>query len=283
MKLLSFARRGVLAAAALALVFTLCSCELMNSKQGRSSSVVSFLYPKTAKPISDQTIPVLNLPLRVGIAFVPANDGRSAYEGVSEMQKTALMGKVRDAFKKYPFVQSIEIVPTMYLRPAGGFDNLDQLKGLMGIDVIVLLAYDQAQFTDSNFLSLAYWTIVGAYVVQGNKNDTHTLMEAAVYDIQSRHLLFRAPGASQIKASSTAVGVDAELRKASGQGFDEATQDLIKNLDTSLADFRERAKNAPTEVQITHKPGYSGGAFDGLLASALAALALSSWLVRRRR
>jgi rhombotail lipoprotein len=285
----SLLRRGFLAVLAIALVFSVIGCAVFSQKQGRSSSIVNFLYPKGSRMIADQTIPVLNLPLRVGIAFVPPyTAGRGNYRfdesGLSEMQKTVLMQKVRDSFKAYSFVQSIEVVPSSYLREEGGFENLDQLRGLLGIDVVVLLAYDQVQFTNDSFLSLAYWTIVGAYVVEGNKNDTHTLMEAAVYDIPSRHLLFRAPGASQVKGRSTAVAINEELRAASAQSFDAAIKDVIKNLDTQLADFRERVKKSPGEVQIVNKPGYSGGgAFDAVWAAAFGLTALARWLCIRRK
>jgi rhombotail lipoprotein len=289
MKTPSLFQRGFLAVLASVFVFGVIGCENISWKQGRSSSVVNYLYPKNSNPTVDQTIPVLHLPLRVGVAFVPPNgEGRGNYSfdpaGLSELQKNTLMQKVRDAFKAYPFVQSIEIVPSTYLRPAGGFDNLDQLRGLLGIDVVVLLAYDQVQFTNENFLSLAYWTIVGAYVVQGNKNDTQTIMEAAVYDIPSRHLLFRAPGASQVKGSSTAIGTAKELREASTQSFEAAIVDLNKNLDTQLADFRERVKKSPGEVQIVNKPGYSGGgSFDATWAAAFGLVALTRWLCLKRK
>jgi rhombotail lipoprotein len=281
--------QGLLAFVAGISIYCLTGCDTFSRQHGRSSSVVSFLYPKNSSPIADQTIPVLHLPLRVGIAFVPPNtarDGNYSYgdSGLTELQKTRLMQKVRDSFKAYPFVQSIEIVPSTYLRSGGGFANLDQLHGLLGIDVVVLLAYDQVQFTNDSFLSLAYWTIVGAYVVEANKNDTHTMMEAAVYDIPSRHLLFRAPGASQIKGRSTAVAVEGELRKSSGDGFDEAILDLNKNLDAQLAEFRERVKKAPGEVQIVNKPGYSGGGtLDGFSAALFGCFALALLCHRRKR
>jgi len=290
MKTPSLLQRGFLAVLATAIVLGVIGCETFSQKHGRSSSIVNFLYPKSSHTIADQTIPVLNLPLRVGIAFVPPNSaGRGNYNfdetGLSEMQKTLLMQKVRDSFKAYPFVQSIEVVPSSYLRDEGGFENLDQLRGLLGIDVVVLLAYDQVQFTNDSFLSLAYWTIVGAYVVEANKNDTHTLMEAAVYDIPSRHLLFRAPGASQVKGRSTAIAIAEDLRAASAQSFDMAIKDVIKNLDVQLADFRERVKKSPGEVQIVNKPGYSGGggAFDASWAAAFGLIALARWLCLKRK
>jgi rhombotail lipoprotein len=41
-------------------------------KADRSSSVVNFLYPGQVNPLPPRDIPVLRLPLRVGIAFVPS-------------------------------------------------------------------------------------------------------------------------------------------------------------------------------------------------------------------
>ncbi|MBI5688665.1 MAG: rhombotarget lipoprotein [Verrucomicrobia bacterium] len=259
-------------------------------KSEKSSSVVDFLYPKQAEPLITPGVPVLRLPLRVGIAFVPPPaGGRGGYGGVefSEAQKSDLLNRVAAEFRANEFIQSIDVIPTTYLRPGGGFENLDQVRALLGLDVVVLLAFDQVQFTDQNKLSLAYWTIVGAYLFRGNKNDTHTLLEAVVYDIASRKLLFRAPGASNISASSTVVEVRDRLRRDSAVGFNEANKDLIKNLQAELAAFKERVKNAPPEAQVArieHRPGYKGGGALGPgFAGALALLGLVRWLHRRRQ
>jgi rhombotail lipoprotein len=255
----------------------------------RSSSVVAFLYPGETNPLPSTDVPVLRLPLRVGVAFVPPPAAKPGHwpppGGIVEASKAALMERVAREFRGKDFIGSIELIPTTYLRPGGGFANLDQLAALMGIEVIALIAYDQTQFTDDNLLSLAYWTVVGAYVVEGNRNDTHTLMEAAVFDIRSRHLLFRAPGVSRITESATLVGLNERLREAGGRGFDAATDDLVRNLQIQLDGFRERVKRAPGEVRIEHRPGYTGaGAGGPLLAGAVLAVALAGrWLVRRPR
>ncbi len=266
----------------LLVAFALLISGCMLFPQGRnqkSGSVVAFLFPKEKHEIQTPSMPVLSLPLRVGLAFVPETEGRSAGK-FSEMQKQVLLKKAADQFRAQPFVQSIDVVPSMYLRPGGSFENLDQLKSLLGIDVVVLLSYDQVQFSEENVYSLAYWTIVGAYFFNGNRNDTHTLMEAVVYDISSRSLLFRAPGVDQTKASTGAVYVERELRKDGGESFDRATTDLTKNLEIALKEFQQNVKEGRSQVQIVHKPGYSGGgAIDGhtltvLLFIFLAATAL---------
>jgi rhombotail lipoprotein len=274
----------------LAIAFGLAGCFTgMSQKTERSSSVVAFLYPKETNPVPPTDIPVLRLPLRVGIAFVPSGraSGRGYYASdsdLSELQKTQLLQRVAAEFRGREYIESIEIVPTTYLRPAGGFDNLEQVRRMLNFDVVALVAYDQVQFTNENFFSVAYWTVVGAYVFKGNRNDSHTLMEAVVYDIPSRHLLFRAPGASQVKATTTLVDMRQRLRDDSAKGFEEATNDLIANLKTQLEDFRTRVRQAPgTVAKIEHKPGYrGGGALGWEFAALLTLLGGAGWLARRR-
>ena len=54
-------------------------------------------------------------------------------------------------FHGLPYVKSIDLIPTTYLRPNGGFENLDQVKSMFGVDVIALVAYDQIQFTHEGY------------------------------------------------------------------------------------------------------------------------------------
>lgn len=233
-----------------------------NKRHHESSSVVQFLYPDKNLPFIQPQIPTLRLPLRVGIAFVPPGQhGEFQYiqANFTEQQKTELMRRVAAQFKALPFVQSIEIIPATYLRPGGGFENLDQLRAMLGIDVVALVAYDQAQISEGTEASLAYWTIVGSYFVEGQRNTTHTLMEAVVYDIPSRSLLFRAPGTHATKNHATLVRNDYELRKASAEGIEQASAQMTANLAQEIELFKVRAKEEPGTVKIEHKPGYSGG------------------------
>jgi rhombotail lipoprotein len=285
-------RAGVLSA----LFLSICTGLLLGSgcvsrrfqKADRSTSVVSYLYPQQSIPVTPAGIPLLRLPLRVGVAFVPSSPGNgnqvyNATPPVTELQKSALLERVAAEFSGLEYIQNIQIIPSSYLRPGGGFENLNQVRTLFGVDVIALVAYDQIQFTNQNVFSLTYLTIVGAYLVHGNQNDTQTLMEAAVYDVESRRLLFRAPGGSQVKAGAAAAYLPQRLRADSAKGFDEATTELIVNLKTQLEGFRARVKASPGEVKIEHKPGYTGsGSLGGIFAGAVGALGFARFLLRRR-
>jgi rhombotail lipoprotein len=227
-----------------------------------ATSAVDFLYPNIKEPVEMPGIPVLNLPLSVGIAFVPGEGGgsfggynfvtggRLVHFSLSEDIKIKLMNEVADHFKTYSFVKDIKIIPSSDLTAGGSFANLDKIRTEHGVDVIALLSYDQAQFTDEGVVSLTYWTLVGAYVVPGEKNDTHTMLDAVVYDIKSRKMLFRAPGTSHTKSHATPVNIAEHLRADSEAGFDLAAKDMIVNLDDQLARFREKVKKNPAEFKV---------------------------------
>jgi len=283
------ASRWLFAAVGVLLVFGLTGCvgPWGDRRRHEASSVVQFLYPGNDLPFIQPQVPTLRLPLRVGVAFLPAGFSGPGYQrsrtGFNEKQKTELMRKVAAQFKALPFVQSIEIIPATYLRPGGGFQNLDQLRALLGIDVVALISYDQTQNSDSTEASLAYWTIVGAYVIEGQRNSTHTLMEAVVYDIPSRSLLFRAPGTSTIKNHATLVRNDYELQKASLGSLQEAAMEMTANLAHELELFQVRAKEEPQTIHVEHKPGYTGGGNWSAGAAGLLLMMLAGRLIASRR
>jgi len=160
------------------------------------------------------------------------------------------MKEVAEHFKTYSFVRDLQIIPSADLTPGGSFENLDRIRSVYGVDIMALLAYDQAQFTDEGVASLTYWTLIGAYVIPGEKNDTHTMLDAVIYDIKSRKMLFRAPGTSQMKSNATPVNIAEQLRADSELGFDKAAKDMIVNLDEQLARFREKVKENPAEFKV---------------------------------
>ena len=279
-------RTIAIAALVTLLLIALTGCTIPSRSTHRSSSVVEFLYPGGEQPFVKPEIPTLNLPLKVGVAFVPSTQRR--YQETAQTfpgtQKQELLEKVSAQFNDLPFVATIEEIPSTYLRRGGSFENLDQIQGLMGVDVMVLIAHDQMQGRVEDEWSFAYWTVVGAYIVPASKNETHTLMEAVVYDIRSRSLLFRAPGASVIKGRASLVRSAEKMQDASGQGFSDAAADLTINLADQLERFKIRLKEEPEAAIITHKPGYTGaGSLEGWFSGGLLVLGLGRFLLRSSR
>lgn len=290
-----FPWRAVAGLACLALGAALTAgCAVTQSRN--ATSVIDFLYPDQKEPVVDQGIPVLNLPMRVGVAFVP--DSGSQFQGsrtdvrmrqglegtasslLSEARKRQLLDEVGRNFEGRDFIRTIEIIPSAYLRPRGSFQNLDQLRTMYGIDVIALVSYDQAQFTDETYRSIAYWTIVGAFLVKGDKNSTHTMVDAVIIDIPSRKMLFRAPGTSFIENKATPINLSEKLRADAERGFEQAVEMMIANLDQELVVFQDRVQRSPEEYRVVKAADYKGGA--GALGGAWL-LALGVVAAMRRR
>jgi rhombotail lipoprotein len=260
-------------------------------KNVRRASVVDYLYPKKAEPVEVPGPTVMSLPIRVAVAFVPETQSSMQASPMAwtapdagvftEKQKLGLMEDISRNFRQYSFVKSVEAVPTQYLMPGGGFDNLDQIRTMFGTDVIALLSYDQVQFTAEGVLSVTYWTLLGAYVIPGERNDTVTMIDAAVYHIPNRKLLFRAPGVSHKKGTATPVNLNEQLRLDSEAGFQEAAADLVPNLQAQLSAFQEKVKEQPEEYKVEHKPGYTGQGRVDVLTVLLVLLMAATSLHRR--
>lgn len=218
------------------------------------SSMLRFLgSDENIIKIQEAMEPTITVPLKAGISFTPSQ-GYS--EGFPEKEKMNLMQGIASKFKEYSFIEDIELIPVLYLEEGGGFSNLDKLRQLFGIDVIMLLSYDQSQFKDTGALAITYWTIIGAYLVKGEKNDTHTLMDAALFHIPSRKMLFRAPGISHIKSRATFINLSEQAREDSLNGFRQASMDLSKNLQEKLYQFRKIIRSSSGPFRLKLKPGY---------------------------
>ena len=263
----------------------LCGCATWlgaPSQYRHAGSAVDYLYPDAKEaPNLAPDVTHLRPPVRVGIAFAPGSFGPGSGGEISESMKLALLERVKASFAPLPYIGAIEIIPSNYLRARGGFDNLDQVSRLFNVEVVALVSYDQVQFNDTNGFALLYWTIVGAYVIHGDKYDVQTLLDTVVVDVASRKLLFRAPGTSVVKGTSSMAEFSERTRGAQTQGFLEATDRMIPDLKAQLEQFRERIKT-DSGFRVENKPGYSGAGDIGLFG-VLGALMLLGVLNAARR
>lgn len=257
----------------LVLLAGLAGCASMVANRGAKQvgSVVDYLYPNaTEAPQLKAGVTTLRPPVRVGVAFVPGGGGAA---GLPEADKQKLLERVKASFSKHDFIGQIEIIPSTYLLAKGGFNNLEQVARMFNVEVVALLSYDQVQFNDTNALSVLYWTIIGAYVIHGDQYDIQTLLDASIFDVRSKKLLFRAPGSSQIKGSASMAGFSERARTARADGYSKAVDDLIPKLQTELDSFKDRLKSDAT-IAVENKPGYRGGGSLDALGLALAGLLL---------
>ena len=268
------------------LALGLAGCEAMNNlwggstRSGESSSVVEFLYPDGAKPPKPTGgVPAIRLPITVGLAFVP---GRGTALGpLSEPQKLALLEQVKAKFTGEDYVTDIVVVPDNYLRGSNGFDALDRAARMYGLDVMALVSYDQLSTSSEKTSSFWYWTVVGAYLVEGTRNEVQTLVDTAVFDIPSRTLLFRAAGTDRVEKDATMVATPQQLRGLQAASFSRAMDDMTVNLQRELDAFKLRVKEQKAPVRVVQSEGGGGALGPGM--PGLGLLLVMVQIARRRR
>lgn len=243
----------------------------------RRSSLVSYLYPERRDVPPPNPDVRLQLPLRIGIGFIPPDAVSRAF--FPPDAETRLLGVVKKSFQGRDWVGSIMDIPSGYLEPRGGFDNLDQVARLFNVDVIALVSVDQLQVSNPRRASILYVSIIGAFLLPLDRNQTRTMIDAAVFHVPTRTLLLRAPGVSSISGNSTAMDIGAKLDERSLKGFDFAMKDLAKNLDAEVGQFKASvASGERKDVDIVTAEGKSvrgGGAFgwwDATIAVLILAL-----------
>jgi rhombotail lipoprotein len=255
-------------------------CQTRAIHKGASTSLVDFLYPKgNPPPVGQPNLPVLPLPLRVGLSFLPERAGTQAPDPA---QREQILERIAEHFKARGFIGQIVIIPDYYLQGSQGFEGLAGIERLYGVDVMALVSYDQVGYQDDTRSSIGYLTIVGAYFLHGTRQDVTTLIDLAVVDPNSRTLLLRAGGTDTRAHNTALVGSGTAARNQDADSLNAASAQLIDHFDVALTQLEADIKAGKSEIQVSHRPGFTGGggAF-GLLG--LSGLALAALFLLRRR
>ena len=248
-----------------------------------STSLVEFLYPNGSAPPAQDAQPQLHLPLRVGLAFLPGNGDTAT--GPDAAQKEALMQEIRKRFVSRKFIAEIVVIPDYYLRGKRGFEGLEGVQRLYGVDLMALVSYDQVAHEDENRWSLGYLTIVGAYVLKGTRHDVSTLVDLAVVDPKTHSLVLRAGGFDTRHGTVALVDENRRLRESSAQAFTAATQQMIDHFDSALTAFESEVRDGTANVKVVSNHGRptsgGGGALDWLALWFLMPVAAAAATRRR--
>lgn len=213
----------------------------------RQSNLASFLFSGNQPQTPAQKAP-LHLPAKVGIAFVP---GDPASSNLPETTKKEVIEAVRSQLAKHTkYVAGAQAIPSVYLAPRGGVQNLEQVAQQFGVDVIVILGANQFQKHERNSLAaLLDVTIIGQYLIPGNTVDTATALEAAVYHVPSRALIFRTDGTSQKRSRSTDYGSSQAAQNDAVSSILDASKKLVVSIGEALVGFEKFDAATAQEIQ----------------------------------
>lgn len=242
------------------------------AKRHASSSLVEFLYPDGQPPPKENSVPELQVPLRVGLAFLPSQGG--AASGPDAALREQLLERIRQHFQDRKFVSEIVVIPDYYLNGQRGFAGLEGVQRLYSIDVMALVSYDQVSHADENRLSLGYLTIVGAFVLKGDRYDVSTLVDLAVVDPATRSLVLRAGGVDSRHGNTTLIDHSRESRDAAAAGFSVASDQMIGHFDSALSTFEAEVRAGHANVHVVRRSSAGTGGAGALTWPWLAGLVL---------
>ncbi len=263
----------------------LAGCELLCPGCGArrsahsSSSLVEFLYPEGKPPPRENSMPELHVPLRVGLAFLPAPGFGAG--GPNAALEEELLERVKQHFSARKFITEIVVIPAYYLGNQRGYTGLQAVQRLYSVDLMALVSYDQVTNADQNGWSLGYLTIVGAYVLRGDRYDVSTLLDLAVVDPATRSLVLRAGGIDTRHGTSTLIAESRESREAGAAGFRAAADQMIEHFDTALTGFEADVRAGRANVRVVHNNAAGGEGGKGEFTWPW--LVVLSALVARRR
>jgi len=281
----------LLAVAALSLGLSGCGVFEGNScvfhcghREQASTPLVQFLYGDDQNvPKRDATV-TLNLPIRVGLAFLPPRNG-NPNDGPTPVQRERILNEIRNHFADLPYVADIMPLPAYYfdLQRDDGMRQLRQLARLQRLDLVALVSYDQRSETRENRRAITYLTIVGGLIFQGTHNETQTIIDLAVVEPEGKSLVLRAGGVSSGSGSNAAIDQSHALAKQQRVGFDQATDMLIANFRTELAGLESRVRAGTADIKVVKEGRGGGGALDPALLFFLLMLTLRALRIARAR
>ena len=227
---------------------------------------MGFLYPDGKIP-NDLSSPVLRLPLRIGLAYIPEIGRNNHIEPAVKLQ---LLNNIKQQFEGLRYVQSIEIIPQMYVSGGRKSNQLQQIQQLYQLDVMALVSYDQIVNRKENLLAVTYLTIVGNYIFPGSHFKVSTLLDMALIDLKTKRLLFRAAGSHGSKGATAEAYTRHQYDQHQSNGFVVAMNQLTENLSHELQAFEQRlrAKDPNDDIKVEAKKGYEMAA-DSILLSLL--------------
>lgn len=277
-----------------------CACAGTVQTEQRESNLAAYLFGGTQPSSPAQKVP-LTLPARVGVAFVP---GDPATAPIPETTRKEVMDSVRAELARHTkYVASTQAIPSSYLRPKGGISDLEQVARQFEVDVIVLLAANQFQRNERNslaaFLDL---TVIGYFALPGTTVDTATVLEAAVYHVPSRALIFRADGAAETSSLATGYGTEGRKQRDAVTSISGASKKLVTSIAEALLKFEKfdvanaeeiRPQAEAPEQKGTAQENYwgrvsryrstGGGSMDAIWLIVMGGAALCSARIRARR
>ncbi|MEI6542172.1 MAG: rhombotarget lipoprotein [Methylococcales bacterium] len=176
----------------------------------------------------------LKLPTSVGIVFVHG----TGYQHLPDTALHMAADKLKEQLLANPkFVRSVFVVANDDIKTKVSL--LDRIKTLYGVEVIVLVSYQQDQRTlQSGMGRLADLTVFGSFLIPAVEIKTETIIDGKVIHIADNSLIFKASGADGRSESSTSYSLDGVVIEESIKGLLAATTNFGNSLSQTISRYQ---------------------------------------------
>jgi rhombotail lipoprotein len=131
--------------------------------------------------------------------------------------RKAALDIVRKTFEGRDWVQQIVDIPSTYLTPHGGFDNLDQIARMYGVDDRA--GFGRSDSVRANQNQLAYLSIVGPYLLPLEKNENAYAGSTSRFPRADAHVPPACTGLKHRQGHTTTVDEPKTLRSGAANGL----------------------------------------------------------------
>ena len=224
------------------IIFTFFMAFSLVNLSGCSST--NFIQSSSSVPLSDVISEVkdshqiaakkqLTLPASVGIVFVHG----TGYQHLPDTTLHMAADKLKEQLLANPkFVRSVFVVANDDIKTKTSL--LERIKSLYGVDIIVLVSYQQDQRTlQSGMGRLADLTVVGSFLIPAVEIKTATIIDGKVIHIEDNSLMFKANGSDERSETSTSYSMDGIVIEESIKGLLAATANFGKSLSQTITRF----------------------------------------------
>ncbi len=214
-------------------VLSLSGCTGTNFIQSSSSVPLADVISevKDSRQVVDKK--PLTLPASVGIVFVHG----TGYQHLPDTTLHMAADKIKEQLLTNPkFVRSVFVVANDDIKTKVSL--LDRIKALYGVDVIVLVSYQQDQRTlQSGMGKIADLTLFGSFLIPAVEIKTSTIIDGKVIHIADNSLMFKASGSDEHSETSTSYSMDGIVVEESIKGLLAATTNFGQSLSQTIASF----------------------------------------------
>ncbi len=175
-----------------------------------------------------------------------SNQGRRPLESLQGeetaawRQMTALRTKDGKAL-----IDQVQLLNPMLISEAPTLKSLRDAAALVHAPLLLVYLQDDTSDEGANSAAMAYWTIIGLFLVPGNTVGRYSLCQGVLVDTQSGFVLATVQGESRVEENVLPGAVSIARRRVDMTARQQAVARLVENVREALLELAQKPSTRP--------------------------------------